>query len=179
MVGAIGFALRSSFGNAARSWTLASVTTAAISTPAESTRTWRLTSSTFFAPSKPRGAATGEALTDEESTMAAVGRRRRPDRVRTSPRTAVRIRAQTPGAAPAQEMLVRRRPRHGEVVRQMPPGASGAQHVQDGLEVLPPPLRWARPPTAWMFRHEVAGDASPRGVRQVGAVPASTGSWGT
>jgi hypothetical protein len=43
------------------------------------------TSSTFFAPSNLRGPATGEAVTPQEPTTPAVGRLRRPDRVRTSP----------------------------------------------------------------------------------------------
>ena len=53
-------------------------------------------SSTFLAPSNPRGPATRDALTDEESTTTAVGRLCRPDRVRTSPRTAVSTFAQMP-----------------------------------------------------------------------------------
>jgi hypothetical protein len=69
----------------------AGVTTAAIKTPPESTRMWRVTPSTFVAPSNPRGPVTGEALTDEESTAAADGRRRRPDLVGTWPRIAVKI----------------------------------------------------------------------------------------
>ncbi len=96
MVGAMRFALCSRVGNAARSATLAAVTTATTRTPPESTSTCRLTPSTFFAPSNPRGPATGDALTLEESTTAAVGRLRRPERVRTSPRAAVRIRAHVP-----------------------------------------------------------------------------------
>ena len=48
--------------------------------------------SIFFALSNP--SANGDALTDDESTTAAVGRRRRPDWVRTWPRTAVNIRVQ-------------------------------------------------------------------------------------
>jgi IS605 OrfB family transposase len=50
----------------------------------------------LFAPSNPREPATGDALTLEESTTAAVGRLRRPDRMRTSPRIAVRMRVQIP-----------------------------------------------------------------------------------
>jgi hypothetical protein len=48
----------------------------------------------LVAPSHPRGPATGDAFTLEEASTAAVGRRRRPERVRTSPRTVVRIGAQ-------------------------------------------------------------------------------------
>jgi hypothetical protein len=60
------------------------------------TSTWRLTPSTFLAPPNPRGPATGDAFTLEESTTAAVSRLRRPERVRTSPRIAVSIRVQIP-----------------------------------------------------------------------------------
>jgi hypothetical protein len=49
-----------------------------------------------LAPSNPRGPVTGDALTDDESTTAADGLRRRPARVRTSRRTAVRIGVQIP-----------------------------------------------------------------------------------
>jgi hypothetical protein len=90
------FGLRSSVGNAAWSCMSAAVTTAATGTPAVSTSTCRLMPSTFLAPSKPRGPVTGDALTLEKSTTAAVGRLRRPERVRTSPWTVVRIRAQVP-----------------------------------------------------------------------------------
>jgi hypothetical protein len=50
----------------------------------------------FLRAVEPRGPVTGDALTLGESTTAAVGRLRRPERVRTSPRTVVRIRAQVP-----------------------------------------------------------------------------------
>jgi hypothetical protein len=50
----------------------------------------------LFAPSNPRGPVTGDAFTDDESTTAAVSHRRRPERVRASPRTAVSILAQIP-----------------------------------------------------------------------------------
>jgi hypothetical protein len=89
MVGATRLALRSSVRKAARSCTSAAVRTAAISKPAESTSRWCLTPSALLAPWKPRGPATGDALTEDASTTAAVGRRCRPERVRTSPRIAV------------------------------------------------------------------------------------------
>ncbi len=55
-----------------------------------------LTPSTLLAPSSPRGPATGDALTLKESTTAAVGLRRRPDWVRISPWTVVRIGPRVP-----------------------------------------------------------------------------------
>ena len=74
-------------------------------------------------------------------------------------------------AAPAQEVFVRGRSRHGEVVRQMPPWPPGALHIQDGVEVFAPPPGWTRPPAVGMFRNDEAGDARPRGVGQIEAVP--------
>lgn len=96
--------------------------TAAPRMPLESTSTWRFTPSTFLAPSNPRGPLTGDALTDDESTT-----------------------------LPMVYDVGRRRcgPSDGEVVRQMPPGAARAQHVQDGVEVFAPPLRWARSASIW------------------------------
>ena len=79
-------------------------------------------------------------MTLEESTTPAVGRLRRPERVRTSPRTVVGIRAQ------------------------VPPRRPGAQHVQHGVEVFALPVRRARPPTARMLGYQEAGDARPGGV---------------
>lgn len=76
-------------------------------------------------------------------------------------------------AAPAQEMFVCGRPPHGEVMRQMPPRTSGAQHVQNGVEVFAPPLRWAGPSTLAVRWDKEAGDARPRGVGQIGAVPSA------
>jgi hypothetical protein len=96
LVGARRLALRSSFGKAVRSCALAGVTTAATRIAPLSRRAWRLTPSMFLAPCNPRGPATGEAVTEDESTTAAVGRVRRPERVRTSPRIAVSTLAQVP-----------------------------------------------------------------------------------
>jgi hypothetical protein len=45
---------------------------------------------------EPGGSATREAVTEDESTTAAVGRVRRRERVRTSPRIAVSTVAQVP-----------------------------------------------------------------------------------
>jgi hypothetical protein len=61
------------------------VPAAAARIPALSRRTSRLTPSTVVAPWNPRGPAAGEALSEDESTAAAVGGRRRPDRVPTWP----------------------------------------------------------------------------------------------
>jgi len=55
--------------------------------PVVSTRMWRLMPSIFLAPSKPRGPATDMALTEEESTIAAVGFGFLPARVRVSSRS--------------------------------------------------------------------------------------------
>jgi hypothetical protein len=71
------------------------------------------------------------------------------------------------GAAPTHKVLVRRGPADGEVVRWVPPRAPGAQHIQDRIEVFPPPLSWAGPPTAWMLGHDEPGDPGPGGVGQV------------
>nr|WP_236056453.1 hypothetical protein [Mycobacterium sp. SM1] len=73
---------------------------------------------------------------------------------------------------------MRGRPGHGDVVRQVPPRAPGAQHIQAGVEVLAPPLRWAGPSAFGMFRDEEAGDARPRGIRHIGAVLAPPGQVG-
>lgn len=73
-------------------------------------------------------------------------------------------------AAPAQEMLVRGRPGHSEVVRQVPAGTSGALHIQYGVEIFAPAVRWARPPTAGTGGHEEAGDARPGGGSLIGSI---------
>ena len=47
------------------------------------------------------------------------------------------------------------------------------RHLVRVEQVLAPPLRWAGPPTFGMFRDEEAGDARPRGIGQIRAVPAA------
>jgi hypothetical protein len=83
-------------GEVARSCTLASVTVAATGMPALSMRMWRCAPSTFLAPLHPRGPVTGDALAEDESTTAVVGRLRRPERVRTSAGVAASTLAQIP-----------------------------------------------------------------------------------
>lgn len=101
------------------------VTTAATRIPAESTSTRLFTPSAFFAPSNPRGPATGDALTEAESTTARGGSSSstRPDVDLTTDRG--QDADPDPGAAPAQEMFVRRRPAHAEVMGLGVPPACG------------------------------------------------------
>jgi hypothetical protein len=59
-------------------------------------------------------------------------------------------------------------------VRQVPPRTSGAQHVQGGVEVFAPSMRWAGPTALAVRGDKDVGDARPGGVRHIGAVPALT-----
>jgi len=182
------FSVAQQLRNAAWSCTSALVRKAATRMPAESTRAWRLMLSIFLAPLNQCGPATGGALTDDESTTTALGRLRRLDRMRASPRITVSTLVQVPARHRRGKCLC--------AVDQLTGKSCGW-----GYHPLARECRRAHPvcsthrmarrysrqrlgghalPAVGMVRHDEAGDPRPGGVGQVGSIPAQTRwSWVT
>jgi len=151
---AVGLAWRSGFGKAQRSCTSAAVRTAATGIAAESTSTWRLTPSTFVVPWKPEGGGHRGRL---DAGGVRHGRRGPSSSTRPGADLAA-DRGQDggpdSGAVPAQELVVRRRPAHGDVVRLgCLPLAGECRHAQ--------PVRRTCGRGSRYSRHRAAGRGRP------------------